>query len=446
MAKTKAKKKKSQNIRVKAVTVAIAMLALLATILFLVGEINTGRKDIREIETTTYGIDVARYQGTIDWAEVAANGVDFAMIRVGYRTYAEGIIKEDSNARYNLQEATKAGIPVGVYFFSTAISQEEAKEEAAWVLDLISQYPITYPVVYDCEGFRDPENRHSSLTVEERTDNALVFLKAITKGGYEAMFYASKNEMENDLLWEVSRIEERYKVWVAQYPEQPYPDTPASTYSGTHHMWQYTQAGSIPGISAPVDLDIAYFGYEGTAQPQNTEPPAPAEPDVEAMMTFQEVFEHVTAKEEVNLRDIPSQDDMAKVMRTLPNGEVAMRTGVSSSGWSRLIYEGVTYYAVSSYLTTDLDGTGTDEAADKDGDGIETEFQPISDQVTAKEKVNLRSIPSVTDPEAKVITQLKHGDVVQRNGINQDVGWSRVIWEGQTLYCVTSYLEVVDGE
>lgn len=432
MAKTKKKNKRKQNV----LAVGIALLAVLFAVVFLLE--SAGQSGPKEIDTTTYGLDVARYQGTVDWAEAARSGVDFAMVRLGYRTLVDGVITEDSNARYNLQQASKYGIKLGAYFFSTAVTPEEAKEEAKWVAELLAPYPITYPVAYNCENFRDPENRHSHLSVAERTDIALVFLKEIEKLGYEAMFYASMNEMENDVLWEVSRIERDYKIWVAQYPEVPYPETERSDYSRTHQMWQYTREGQLPGVDAPVDLDVAYFGYEGTAEPKGAAPAETVGPDVEAMMVFEDVWEHVTAKDEVNLRDIPSQDDTATVLRTLCNGEVVMRTGVSESGWSRLICEGVTCYAVSSYLTTRLEPTEPTE-----DDGIDTPFFENSDLVTAKDAVNLRTLPSVTDPEAQVVVKLKHGEVVQRTGINNDVGWSRVVWNGRTLYCVSSYLEIV---
>ena len=107
------------------------------------------RETVKETHETTHGIDVAKYQGTIDWEAAASSGIDFAMVRVGYRSKSDGTIVEDSNARYNLQEAQKYGIKLGVYFFSTAISEEEAVEEANWVADLIARYPITYPVAYD---------------------------------------------------------------------------------------------------------------------------------------------------------------------------------------------------------------------------------------------------------------------------------------------------------
>ncbi len=403
-----------------------------------IGDFFRSLRGVKEIEGETLGIDVAKYQGTIDWAQVAQSGIDFAIVRVGYRTQVDGQIIADSNARYNMQEASKYGIQLGAYFFSTAITAEEAREEAQWVADCIAQYPITYPVIYNCEGFGDPENRQYELSVTERTDLALVFLETIEELGYEAMFYASKNEMEADIKWEVSRIDPDYKVWVAQYPEQPYPNTPASTYSGAHQMWQYTRTGSVPGISQPTDLNIAYFGYDGIKKPKSDVSPEVAKPDPEALMPFSQVEESVTAKELVNLRDIPSQGEDSIVLCQLANGEVATRIGISDSGWSKLEYNGQICYAVSNLLTTDLGYvTGED-------DGIETEFKSVNDRVTAKELVNLRNIPSVDDPESKVIAQLKNGEVVTRTGINTDVGWSRVEYNGQTLYCVTSLLKEVD--
>ena len=438
MAKTRKRKTKNSNVSKATALVALLTVLLVLLTVVLLLERDSSRDGVREIETITHGVDVARYQGTIDWQELSET-VDFAIVRVGFRSMGDGIITEDSNARYNLQEATKYGVRLGAYFFSTAITAEEAKEEAAWVAEILAHYPITYPVAYNCEGFGDPENRHAHLSVTERTDIALVFLEEMERLGYEAMFYASKNEMEGDTLWEVSRIQDAYKVWVAQYPAAPYPETAESDYSGIHQMWQYTREGDVDGISAPVDMDIAYFGYEGTAKPKEEPPTETYGPDVEAMMDFEGVWEHVTAKEAVNLRDMPSQDDMATVLHTLVNGDVCMRTGISDSGWSRLIYEGQVCYAVSSMLTTDLEPPKPTE-----DDGIETVFRPVEDQVTAKDAVNLRLKPSVTDLEATVVVQLQHGQVVRRTGINEDVGWSRVEYNGQVLYCVTSYLEVVE--
>lgn len=402
--------------------------------------LSSGR--VTETEQVTIGIDVARYQGTIDWAQVAASGIDFAMVRVGYRADVSREICADTNAQYNMQEAQKNGIKVGVYFFSTATTVEEAKAEADWVADYISRYQITYPVAFDCEGFDKPDSAQYHLTNAERTDIAIAFMQEIYNRDYTPMFYASMGELTANAKWDTSRIESTYRIWVSQYPSAPYPETAKSSYSGTHAMWQYTNRGTVAGISRSVDVNVAYFGYEGTAEAVNPDTPEEVRPDAEALMSFTEVNETVTAKDATNLRDIPSQGTDSTIVYTLKNGETATRTGVSDSGWSRLTYDGRTVYAVSSYLTTDLqyqppvqeqEGAGS-------GDGLKTKFADRNEQVTAKIEVNLRALPSVTNPDATVVAVLHNGEYVTRTGINEDYGWSRVDYNGQTLYCISSYL------
>ncbi len=394
-----------------------------------------------ETSETTLGIDVAKYQGTIDWAKAAATGIDFAMVRVGYRTQNSGEIVADTNARYNMQEATANGLKIGAYFFSTAITEEEAREEARWVADYISQYQITYPVAYNCEGFQNADNRQYSLTKTERTDCAIAFLNEIYGQGYTPMFYASKNEMTADADWETSRIEKNFKIWVSQYPGTPYPETQASSYAGVHDMWQFTNNGTVDGISKPVDINVAYFGYSSTVQAQDQTAPDQAEADVEALLNFREVEETVTSKDVTNLRDIPSQGEESLILAQLKNGETAKRTGISDSGWSRLEIDGQRYYAVSNYLTTDL--SYKTPTAEPD-DGIATEFTKVNEQVTPKIEVNLRKLPSVTREDAAVVATVYAGDVFTRTGINTDYGWSRVEYQGQTLYCISSYLNKVE--
>lgn len=391
-----------------------------------------------EVEGPSAGIDLARYQGTVDWAKVAADGIDFAMIRVGYRSSDKGVIVADSNARYNMQEAAKHGVHIGVYFFSTAITEAEALEEADWVADYIARYPITYPVAFNCEGFDKTDSRQQDLTVEERTDLALAFLERIGEHGYIPMFYASQSELDSQ--WQTARIASVYRIWVAQYPQLPYPQTPQSSYTGSHHMWQYTHTGQVSGVAGMVDRDVAWFGFSQPAKPKDPTPAEQVGPDVEAMMTFREVKDSVTAKISTNLRSIPSQDQDSAVLSTLQNGEWVTRTGVSDSGWSRLERDGMTCYAVTSYLTTDANYS-PEQTKDEDEDGIATVFIAVSDNVTAKDVVNLRSIPSVTREDSVVVAQLEKGQWIPRTGINEDVGWSRVVYNGQILYCITSYLE-----
>ena len=401
------------------------------------------KKIVAENETDeiTIGIDVAKYQGTIDWKKVSDSGIDFAIVRVGYRTLVSGEIVADSNAKYNMQEAQKYGIKVGAYFFSTAVSEAEAIEEANWVADYISKYQITYPVAYNCEGFETVNSRQYSMTKTQRTDVALAFLNRITERDYIGMFYASTSELQAETKWETTRIETAYKIWVAQYPNAPYPQKEAPDYEGAYAMWQYTNQGTIAGIDKPVDVNVAYFGFNKITGAQSSETPESVQADPEALMNFQEVNETVTAKEKTNLRNKPSQGSDSSVLFTLSNGETATRTGVSSSGWSRVIYNGKTCYAVSSYLTTDLNYQPPQPEADT---GFKTKFTDVNEQVTAKDEVNLRTMPSVTDAGSQVVATIKNGDVVTRTGVNTELGWSRVEYNGQTLYCISSYLQAAN--
>ena len=154
--------------------------------------------------------------------------------------------------------------------------------------------------------------------------------------------------------------------------------------------------------------------------------------------TFQDVNEQVTAKNEVNLRSSMDQGTDNNIVCSLVNGDTALRTGIAENGWSRVVYNGQTLYCVSSYLTTDL--SYVPPAADTDG--FKTQFAPVNEKVTAKEVTNLRDIPSVLEP-SQVVVQLTHGEVAVRTGIANE-GWSRVEYNGQVLYCISSYLELVE--
>ncbi len=168
--------------------------------------------------------------------------------------------------------------------------------------------------------------------------------------------------------------------------------------------------------------------------------PKDEEPNVEEGHVFWEVEETITAKDATNLRNMPSQGTESKVMITLKNGQKATRIGISDTGWSKVEYKGKVYYAVSNYLTTDL----TPPTPVPIDDGIKTVFTDCDEMVSPKIEVNLRKLPSVTNPEAEIVVKLLNGARLKRTGINTDVGWSRVEYEGQTLYCVSSYVYVVE--
>ena len=410
--------------------------------------------NVGENSNITYGIDVSKFQGTIDWAQVAASGINFAMVRVGYRDAVTGEIKADTNAKYNMQEAEKNGIKIGAYFFSTAVTSAEAVEEADWVANYISKYAITYPVGYNCEGFENSTSRQYSLTKDDRSNFAVAFLNEIYKKGYTPIFYASKNEMANDAKWNTSTLGSKFKIWMAWYNQDTSNLASGPSAGFNYDMWQYTNQGTIPGISTKVDVDVAYFGYNGTESAKDTSAREVASADVEALMKFTDVNETVTAKSKTNLRNKPSQGADSTVMATLVNGDTATRTGTSTSGWSRVVYNGATYYAVSSYLTTDTSApaqTATQPATQPAAapaeapatSGFKTKFTDVNETVTAKEMVNLRNKPSVTDADSAVVVTLYNGQNAVRTGVNNEYGWSRVEYNGQVLYCVSSYLKVV---
>ena len=390
-----------------------------------------------ETDEITTGIDVSEFQGNIDWKAVADSGIDFAMIRVGYRGMKNGEIKEDACAKYNLQEASKNGLKIGAYFFSTAVTEEEAKEEAEWTKNLLSGYPVTYPVAYNCEGFQNPSSRQFELSVEERTKLADAFLKSIEEGSYTGMFYAAKNELDDNNLWNADDLSLNYRIWVAQYSDQTWPEKTKSDYTGDHVMWQYTNQGKMDGIKGAVDFNVAYFGYSQSQQAVDENGAEQVEANVEVGVNFTEVEEQVTAKDEVNLRSTMEQGSDDNIVGSMKNGETAVRTGVENNGWSRIIYNGQTVYCVSNYLTTDLSYVTPQETESE----FKTKFTDVSENVTAKEVTNLRNRPSVESP-SEVIAELKNGEVIVRTGVSNE-GWSRVEYNGQTLYCISSYLEVV---
>ncbi len=390
-----------------------------------------------EIEGNSAGIDVSQFQGAIDWEAVSQTDIEFAMIRIGNRNSVSGEIEEDECARYNLQEATANGIMVGAYFVSTAITEEEALEEVTFLCDILDGYGITYPVVYDCEGFASEDHRQYSLSVEERTDLALLFLEEVEARGYVGMFYASSSDIEYDLNWVTSEIELKYRVWVAQYKSEAILDIiEEPVYQHEFAMWQYTQNGEIDGITESVDLNTAYFSCSESAEPIEPGTAVEVELSAEIGVYFQETNVEVTPKEEVNVRSSMDQSNDSNILGTITNGTIVTRTGIGNNGWSRIIYNGEVGYVVSDYVTTDLSYTPPEEYP------FNTVFSNVSEIVTAKDVTNLRDIPSVESP-SEVIYQLENGETATRTGVSNE-GWSRVTYKGETLYCISSYLEVVE--
>lgn len=195
------------------------------------------------------GIDVSKYQGNIDWGAVAASGINFAIIRVGYRGSASGALVQDPNFKKNISGATKAGIKVGLYFFTQAVNEAEAVEEASMAMSLASGYKVTYPIFIDTESASN--GRANGLSKSARTAVVKAFCQTVRNGGYKAGVYASKSWYANQL--NASALN-GYCIWVAQYNS-------SCTYSGKYDMWQYSSKGRVSGIKGNVDMNISYTGY-----------------------------------------------------------------------------------------------------------------------------------------------------------------------------------------
>lgn len=200
---------------------------------------------------TAAGIDVSYYQEDIDWVKVKQAGIDYVMIRLGYRGYESGKLVLDSRFKEYIKGASEAGLDIGIYFFSQAITTQEAREEAEFVLENLGKYDITYPVVFDWEVIGVKPARTDELDKQTLTDCAKVFCDIVAEAGYIPAIYYTK--YLGYVCYDMSQLS-AYDIWFAEYK-----DTPSFYYS--FDMWQYTDSGNIPGISVPVDVNICFKNY-----------------------------------------------------------------------------------------------------------------------------------------------------------------------------------------
>ena len=199
------------------------------------------------------GIDVSQHQGEIDWQQVAQDGVEFAILRVGFRGYgSEGRLVLDEQFENNVKGALSNGIKVGVYFFSQAISAEEGLEEAKLVLEQIAPYRITGPVVCDVERQSSSDSRTKNATKEQRTAAAVAFCQAVEEAGYRPMVYFNLSGAVS--LLDLPQVE-KYDKWFAHYTREMY-------FPYEYKIWQYSQTGKVQGINGDVDLDIGFEEWE----------------------------------------------------------------------------------------------------------------------------------------------------------------------------------------
>ena len=221
-----------------------------------------GTKDIKRLADARFGIDVSKWNKEIDWAQLRKEGVEFAIIRAGYRGSVSGSLVVDPYFEQNIKGAVENGIDVGIYFFTQAVDEREAVEEASIVMSLVQGYDITYPIFIDSEG-AGGNGRADNLDVPTRSKVCQAFCETIRSGGYTAGIYASKNWLNNRL--DITKFSGDNVIWLAEYRDTP-------TYGGTYGMWQYTSSGRINGIEGRVDFNLCYwdFGKEDDTDAEGT--------------------------------------------------------------------------------------------------------------------------------------------------------------------------------
>lgn len=218
-----------------------------------------------EGETVVPGIDVSAWQGTIKWDQVAASGVEFVILRGAYRGTSTGALGRDSQFYTYIKGAKEAGLKVGVYIYSQAITVEEGIEEANYLLNLVKGYEIDLPLVIDYEYFNTSGRLYNAkLSRREATDICLAFCETVEAAGYDSMVYANASMLSDNLY--CSELE---RVWLAHY-------TKKTDYSGEYEYWQCSQYGSVSGIAGNVDMDF-WFRVEEEELPTATPVPTPEE-------------------------------------------------------------------------------------------------------------------------------------------------------------------------
>ena len=199
------------------------------------------------------GCDLSYHNKNVNFDELKASGCEFVMLRCGYRGYSAGGLAKDEKFDTYASEAQRVGLKIGVYFFTQALTPEEAREEAEFTLSIIEDYDISYPVAFDTEYIDDEEARTNTTEISDelRSDICVAFCERISEEGYYPMIYASENWFRRSLELEPIR---KYDFWAPQYLEE-------NDFLYDFTMWQYTDNGSIPGVNGPVDLDVCMVDY-----------------------------------------------------------------------------------------------------------------------------------------------------------------------------------------
>lgn len=259
--KTRSKRKRNKKTKLKSNTLIAAIAAvlviavILSSVIISVSHRRTPQTIYNFNKSVAQGIDVSEHNGEIDW-DIVSDSFDFAFIRVGYRGYGNGDICADKYAKKNMKAAQKAGIPFGVYFYTQAVTKEEAEEEADFVFDTIKHYDLSLPVVIDFEYPADKEGintgrlTEANLSAQENTRIINAFCSRIEKKGYVSGLYASSGILYYNI--DMKKLNKNTIIWAADYND-------SVTFNIDYTVWQYSKTGQADGIGSKyVDLDYWY--------------------------------------------------------------------------------------------------------------------------------------------------------------------------------------------
>ncbi len=280
----------------------------------------------------SYGVDVSEWQGGINWEKVRATGISFAMIRCGFRQTHGNEVIEDAMFKENIEGALAAGLRVGVYFFGTARNEKEALEEAEFTINLIKDYDLSYPVVYDIESFG--EGRLKNVSYSSITDNILTFTETVGSYGYETMVYSYHNAFS--YMLDTGKLDGKL-IWLAHWVDK-------TDYKGNYNMWQYTSTGRVDGILTNVDLNVSYFTYVDEESQIVKNPNYVEVPSV----SLTQVDEKVKTARATMMRSSPS-NEVPNRLGSIPRGTSLVRKGVSEK-FSLVVYNGRSVYVANSDL------------------------------------------------------------------------------------------------
>lgn len=202
-------------------------------------------------KTSYVGVDISKFQDYVDFVKLKKAGIEFVMIRVGARGYGTGQLILDEYFSDNIKRASDAGLEIGVYFTSQAITEDEAREEAKMVKDNLGDYKLTYPVAFCMERVENDTARTETLTREQKTSIAKAFLEDIAAAGYKTMIYGDKEWLIKEI--DMSKLT-AYDVWLSQNEDIP-------DYPYKFAMWQYNFDGAVDGIAGYVNLNISFINY-----------------------------------------------------------------------------------------------------------------------------------------------------------------------------------------